>query len=221
MRIQHRLVRLSLSSMLNRHRKTLVDTSGVRCRLSRPESFVALHGVLARRWKNRVQQSANSTFVALTSFGMVVCSVLNIAGGSCIPMWILALLALNIQYLFTDAIILGVCNANADSIIDLYREAVREIKELIHLVGKPSIVNSADPYALARLDTLASLAENGEILEAFVAGARHRARLFGLVASMGLARTLFVTLLTVLLGLWTILRGAGIRFVVDMACPAS
>ncbi len=144
---------------------------------------------------------------------------MNIAGGSCIPMWILALLAINLRRILSDAIILGAANANADSITDMYRDAIREITEVIHSARTAPALEIPEQGHCLRLEALASLAEHAEILQAFVGADRHRARFFGLVATMGLARTLAVTLFTVLLGLWTILRGANVRFVADVACP--
>ncbi len=47
----------------------------------------------------------------------------------------------------------------------------------------------------------------------------YKARLFGVVVSMGFVRTLVVTTFTICLGLWTILRGTGVFVTMESVCP--
>ncbi|KAI9014033.1 hypothetical protein DFJ74DRAFT_645073 [Hyaloraphidium curvatum] len=145
-------------------------------------------------------RATSATMIIVCSFAALQGLVFNVAGDACVPMWVLAMIAFNLRLIFVDAIV-----------------------ELVHYArtaSAPAGAADTEEGRLARVDALASLSENAEILRAFVAGDQHRARFFGLVATMSLVRTLAVTLFTVLLGLWTIFRGAGIRFVVDVACPA-
>jgi len=63
------------------------------------------------------------------------------------------------------------------------------------------------------------MASHKDLLLSFADTSAYKARLFGRQVSMSFVRTLVVTVFTVCLGLFTILRGSNIFLTMESVCP--
>ncbi|KAI9014293.1 hypothetical protein DFJ74DRAFT_771296 [Hyaloraphidium curvatum] len=117
-------------------------------------------------------------------------------------------------YFFLDMSILASANACISSVLDLYREARTAIRDIVlrAVATHPAPLDANIRHALDLLDRhdwlLSSLAEAGA----------DRARLLGVPIDYAVLRTLALTLFTLGVGLWSVLRG-GVGFTFDNFCP--
>ena len=100
----------------------------------------------------------------------------------------------------TDFVNFAVSNSHVDQITLLYFVALAELRLLLMRTNGQG--DSEVPRRLVYTDLLlANLAEGSD---------RYKARFFGFAIGFGMLRTLAVTLFALGIGLWSILRGAGV-----------
>ena len=120
--------------------------------------------------------------------------------GQCFPSFFLFGLAMNFYSHTTDFVNFAVSNSHVDQITLLYFVALAELRLLLMRTNGQG--DSEVPRRLVYTDLLlANLAEGSD---------RYKARFFGFAIGFGMLRTLAVTLFALGIGLWSILRGAGV-----------
>jgi hypothetical protein len=127
------------------------------------------------------------------------------AVGRCIPVWILFFYAHALSFYVVNAVTLASRNNLLEGIATLYREAQRELR---HLSTQPG----SGPIAM-------ELARHDKLIASFLEVSDYRARLFGFVATYGTVRTLLVTVVTIGVALWSVLRGIGVVITLESFCP--
>ncbi|KAI9027002.1 hypothetical protein DFJ74DRAFT_662764 [Hyaloraphidium curvatum] len=199
-RVAYRAMKLALADLLGRLR------SGV-SHLSSPvsdEPYAELHAVFTAVWKTRVS-NLNFSAVTLLTLGIAALGALvNMIVGSCIPaVYIIFFCYTLLTTALFDLLSLAASNAQVISIRDLYLEAQREIREL------PVIPNS---------ELAADIRRHDAVLSSYAEVARFRGRFMGFAVDYGVVRTVLVTVVTLVVGLWSIFRGLGIAISIDFAC---
>ncbi|KAI9024869.1 hypothetical protein DFJ74DRAFT_57641 [Hyaloraphidium curvatum] len=221
-RVAHKTMKLALADLLLRLR------SGA-SRLGEPvsdEPYAELHAVFTAVWRTRISSFSFSRLTLFSSFGAVVLALINIVrpqrnewlysrvltprfqiAGLCVPAFYLAYLAnVLLSHALIDLISLAASNAQVTSIRDLYLEAQREIRELPVVRGT----------GLA-----ADIRRHDAVLASYADVARFRGRFLGFAVDYDVVRTVVVvTLVTLVVGLWSIVRGLGITATMDFACRA-
>ncbi|KAI9029463.1 hypothetical protein DFJ74DRAFT_703274 [Hyaloraphidium curvatum] len=208
-RLQTRAVALSMRDLLLPFRDSLAN-GALPPRLEGGEwLYVRLHYrfVSLCRSRDRQDQSLLSRLYALIQVPLLVlCALLMAAVGRCLNVWIIVYFAHVVAWFTTNAVNLAARNSLLDAVDGLYRDAQRELRTLM-LRARPGPL--ADEVAL-----------HVSALEGFVAATAGRARLFGFVVSYGTVRTMLVTIVTVAVALWSVLRGLGVTLTPESFCPA-
>ncbi|KAI9011564.1 hypothetical protein DFJ74DRAFT_683970 [Hyaloraphidium curvatum] len=167
---------------------------------------------LAVLWRNRFP-SRSATPVVMTNYLLVpvIVAIATIISGSCIPAWPFFTFAYGLLLVFTDLVNHASSNSQVSAASSLLRQAAKESTRLLA---------RASAQGLAASPAAAALARHAELLSAYAAADGCKARFAGFVVTYGTARTFAVTLFTLGVGLWSVLRGAGVYVVPDIACPA-
>ncbi|KAI9002542.1 hypothetical protein DFJ74DRAFT_695988 [Hyaloraphidium curvatum] len=177
------------------------------------EAYIDLHSMLVSAWESRVpfQDAAGRVFFSV-SLGCVVAAVINASVASCIPLGYVCFLLFFLVAFYQDLFVIAVCNSQVNAIVTCYATAQQDIRELLARWEPPPGANaSAERDRLSRHDAL---------LESYKEDlARFRARFLGFQVGFRSLRTITATLLTVILGLWSLLRGSGIYLTVETVCP--
>jgi hypothetical protein len=211
LRLHHRAMFLALKDLVTRISDHL--ESGEIQTLPRDEEYLDLHAALGFIWTTRMHAARNMR--AMFSIALVVELIINpiitIAVSGCVPAWTLVsslwVVLLMLKELFETA--MG--NAEVETLSKLYRSAAAEIR--LCLLRAPFL---GSPNALEMRD---SVRAHVDILDSLAVERDHTARFLGFVVSFGSLRSLLVTSLTVLVALWSIMRGFGLRLTIECACP--
>ncbi|KAI9005036.1 hypothetical protein DFJ74DRAFT_692366 [Hyaloraphidium curvatum] len=177
---------------------------------SAPDMHAELHDRLARVWRARaVSVSYSLTRLAIHLTGIIAAGIILSVGGSCLPLFVPIVLLYLLAQLLPNLINLAVANSQIDLIVDLYVAARARIHRALTTRRR-----GACPFALEEL-----AAHDAQL--AFFAGTaeRHRARVAGVAVGPGMARGVLAAVFTIAVGLWSVLRSAGIAIVVDSVCP--
>lgn len=75
------------------------------------------------------------------------------------------------------------------------------------------------PFTMERRDVYDRLVAHISLLQTFEKADRLRSKFLGVPVSWGVVKTFFVTLFTLAVGLWSVLKGAGITFTMQSVCP--
>ncbi len=116
----------------------------------------------------------------------------------------------------SDLINLSVSNGQINDLAELYSEARHEIRELL----VPALRSVTDIVDSPRNAAIKSLTMHSELLESYLEIERFKSRLGGYVVGFGLVRTLIAGTATAMIGLWTVLRAAGVAFTMETMCVA-
>ncbi|KAI9032408.1 hypothetical protein DFJ74DRAFT_737141 [Hyaloraphidium curvatum] len=209
-RLRRRAMQFCLDDLLTRL-AAAADDPDQRLEHRRPEgeAYVALHASLVSAWRARLGVAAGTSFVVrLALLGACIAALIVVFASSCITGPILADLAyMSVTILLFDLANLAAANSEPEQISAQYRSAAYELRSLA-FAAPPS-----SPLA-------AAVTWHERILRGFAADAGlHRARSFGAIVDAGMVRTVGVTAFTVAVGLWSVLRSAGVGVTIDMACP--
>ncbi|KAI9003850.1 hypothetical protein DFJ74DRAFT_693880 [Hyaloraphidium curvatum] len=120
-----------------------------------------------------------------------------------------------LQHGLIDLVNHAASNAGISSIRDLYRTARLEIRVSL---SDPAVANATSPDRKAAARTLHAAEA---VLASFCDVDAYRARFMGYPVGFGVVRTVLVTLFTVGIGLWSVLRGAGTYVTLQQACTGN
>ncbi len=103
-------------------------------------------------------------------------------------------------------------NAQISSVTNLYGDALRALDSLISEA-------SGLPQTSERRDVISRLTAHASVLQTSEKADRLRGKYLGVPVTWTVIKTLFVTVFTLAVGLWSVLRGLGVFFSVETVCP--
>ncbi|KAI9024507.1 hypothetical protein DFJ74DRAFT_755886 [Hyaloraphidium curvatum] len=228
-RLQRRAVSLRLSALVLRYRALLLPPDGSTAPAPVPcPPYEPLLRQFSYSW-NLDLRARGATVQRLSFIALLLLppTLANLAL-SCIPAWELAALgwwALFVLQFLLDA---AAGNARIGGVEAAIRAARQEMLALLaEAAGEdPPAEPTADGTGHSPADTSdrarerarAALAAHASRLGAFL-GTAEPARFFGFAVGYGTARTLLVTLLTLVFAAWGVLRALGVRAVLESYCP--
>ncbi|KAI9011609.1 hypothetical protein DFJ74DRAFT_710522 [Hyaloraphidium curvatum] len=171
------------------------------------EEYVRLYHFLSDAWRTRFPVFLlTPLFLVATVLVPALCAFASAASGSCIPAFYLSVMFYALNLLVIDLANASAANAQITVVTDLLREARREVRLL--LLRASSAPNPA----------CAALEANAAVLSSFLEGEACKVRFLGFKVDYAATRTVLVTVLTIAVGLWSVLRPSGVRVVMDFAC---
>ncbi|KAI9030573.1 hypothetical protein DFJ74DRAFT_702864 [Hyaloraphidium curvatum] len=195
-RLQTRAMSRALACALKKVRKAALNGEDAVF----PTVYMELSRVLTGVWKSRVNMFNFTKPLALSVIFTLVAMGLTMIISSCLPVaylsyaFYMALLAL------IDLVNVAASNAAISSTLSLYLDAQRELREL---VDEASQKGTLTPTMLQRIST------HDRILASYLEADRYKGTFSGFVVDYGIVRTVVVTVITIVVGLWSILRGLG------------
>ncbi|KAI9006859.1 hypothetical protein DFJ74DRAFT_689615 [Hyaloraphidium curvatum] len=214
-RVRFRAAKLALAAMLSGFGAALeADDPALLPRPSgpgRPEPFEELHHLLTAAWARGIRQFSATTHLYLSVGAYAAFAAANAGAGSCVPSFYLVYVGYVAMTSLFDLVATAAENRNVAELRDLYLDAVRELRTLR---DRASLPPAASRQLLGAADARAAL------LATFADLDRYRARLLGFVVDYGVIRTLAATALTLVVGLWSILRGLGVFVAMGTICPS-
>lgn len=205
--LHSRALHLALSSFLERLKSHLDGTAD--SSLPRgPEPYRLLHDNLVPIWSQRTTLSHQwkGTYLA-TVVGLAVVFVGNMLAGSCVPVYPLFELLYALIALHLDLLELATSNAEITICTSLYFQALFTLRSL-----------RADYYQPRDSLIRDYLADHEAVLLSLTEAERYRAKFLGFQVGFSTVRTLAVTVFTIGVGLFGVLRGTGIYVTLDVAC---
>ncbi|KAI9001783.1 hypothetical protein DFJ74DRAFT_697204 [Hyaloraphidium curvatum] len=213
-RISHRMMRLALSDVLSslRHRSlSAMEHGELPVPVDKPgpgnpadaDLYVELHRALSATWRSRVSQTNFSTALVVSALTALVGSCIVMVSGGCLPAIYPAFLAyLALALVLVDLLNLAASNGQVSSVRALYHTARRELREL------PDPPDPELRRAAARHDAR---------LPGYLDDPGVRGKFLGLTVDYGVVRTVVVTTITLIVGIWSMLEGLGVRLTMDFA----
>ncbi|KAI9010573.1 hypothetical protein DFJ74DRAFT_312996 [Hyaloraphidium curvatum] len=202
-RVRHRAVYLVLSDFLARCRAGALAPQQDPPEAEEP--YARLHADLIRAWTSQHADLSNMWFLLILLGTATLAGIVTAAVGGCIAAWIPLLFGVYSMWLITAMLLVSAGNAQISDVAKLYAEARMALRRMI-VSGR----YRASESELQKHE--AQLALFGELDHV-------RGRWMGFTVDYGTTRALAIAAFTVALGLWTLLRGAGISFVMDNVCP--
>ncbi|KAI9027972.1 hypothetical protein DFJ74DRAFT_661339 [Hyaloraphidium curvatum] len=214
LRVRRRATLLGLRELLDWCRASLAESGDSEAPSAReprwdkaPDLYMRLHRRLADSWSFRIPfLTAPPLLIGVGVFNSVVSLCANIVAGSCIPLYVFFMLLLVLALTVIDIVNLSLSNQQIDAIAGLYREARARIREM--LVSHPDLPTK----------TYRELRNHDALLESFLGVEGFRAKFLGFVVGFGVLRTFVITIFTVGIGLFSLLRGS-VFVPVDSVCP--
>ncbi|KAI9009025.1 hypothetical protein DFJ74DRAFT_738138, partial [Hyaloraphidium curvatum] len=127
------------------------------------------------------------------------------ASSSCVALWMVFLLVTVLVVFTQEMLSVAAANAEIDRAASLYLAYRTRI--LVLLAGEPPA-----PVASA-------LQRHADLLDAFARTEEKQGRFLGFRVGYAVVRGFLATVLTVAVGLWSVLRGAGVGFTLETVCP--
>ncbi|KAI9034283.1 hypothetical protein DFJ74DRAFT_700676 [Hyaloraphidium curvatum] len=159
------------------------------------------------RVRDKQDQAFVSRLVAITGFPAAIIGILlSITTGRCLPVWLLIFLPTQVLYFTVNAVHVASRNALLDTVAGVYRDAQRELRMLAVAAGPGPLADAIGLHDAA--------------IASFLEASRYRAKMFGFTVGYGTVRTFLVTLVTVAVALWGVLRGFGVFVTVESFCPS-
>lgn len=121
-------------------------------------------------------------------------------------------MCLCIAFTCLSLIAVPVANSQISTITSLYGDAETALSGLLAEASRL-------PPTADRQRVQDQLAAHVSLLQAFHKANRLRVKFLGIPVSWGVVKTFFVTLFTLAIGLWSVLKGAGVTFTLQTACP--
>ncbi|KAI9015964.1 hypothetical protein DFJ74DRAFT_678919 [Hyaloraphidium curvatum] len=221
LRIQRRAMLLSLRSFFDRFEEAIFGGDGTAtsagvaesARIPASELYPKLHYRLASNWERRIPFLLSGRILLSHIFaGTSLPFIVDLAVGSCIPAYVVLCYIYILCVLITDLTHLSLSNEQIDAITELYRQAQTEIRDKL-------VRAQALPFDPERARLMDALREHDRLLASFREVNVFRAKFLGFVVDFAVLRTFLVTVFTVLVGLWSILRGS-FFFTLDSMCPS-
>ncbi|KAI9002472.1 hypothetical protein DFJ74DRAFT_760305 [Hyaloraphidium curvatum] len=183
------------------------------------EPYARLYLHLAADWSQHRQTRAwriISSIITLSLAGCIAGGIANIVVGSCIPAWQIAYIAWWIVYHMVYITSLAAANARIASVRGLLLQARIRAEALLVAAAESDALHSPSPQRMA---IRAALACHADRIRTF-STAGDPAKFLGFEASFGTARAFLVTSLTVGFTVYGLLRGLGVRVVLESYCGA-
>ena len=211
LRLHQRAAILSVDDLVGRA-KDILD-NGNADSLSDNEEYIELNYALGSVWSSRMHFSHSYRAVMATSFAIefFINSLVCLAVSQCLPAWILGSSLWCAVFILKDLFETAMSNEEVETIAGFYRSAAADIRF--------ALLRAPPAETIGALGVRDGIRQHIDILESFAAERGNTARFFGFVVSFGSVRTLLVTSLTVLVALWSIMRGLGLRISIESACP--
>ncbi|KAI9023204.1 hypothetical protein DFJ74DRAFT_668107 [Hyaloraphidium curvatum] len=206
-RLKHRVLKLALAGLVSRATRSSARGETISWPFTEP--YIDVQMAFAPSWRS----NKSSTEIGLVLFVVAasttaLSSLASLLGSGCIPAFYISTVAMDLVFCIryvSDAI---VANGGVSSAVDLYRRTRTTLAGLLAL----------DPDHPERR----RLRAHAELLARYEAAcSEDLAMLFGFVVRYGVLRGLLVTGLTVGIGLFGILRGAGARVTLQTVCPVA
>jgi hypothetical protein len=134
------------------------------------------------------------------------------ATGSCFPAYLLVWLGVTLFYASVLLAVLPVSNAQIISVVSLYRDAERALDNLI-------FEGSWMPATPERQHTINRLTACATLLRTFKEADHLRAKFLGVPVTWGFVKTFFLSIFTLMVGLWSVLRGFNLFVTAETVCP--
>lgn len=134
------------------------------------------------------------------------------AAGFCLTFWSLNCVFFTFIYTGFAVLVLPYENEQIVTVTSLYADCERSLRSMIFQAH--SLPPTPDRQAV--INRLASCAS---LLQTLEKADRLRAKFLGVPVSWGVLKTFLVTMLTLAIGLWSILRGVGVGFTLQTVCP--
>ncbi|KAI9004516.1 hypothetical protein DFJ74DRAFT_774440 [Hyaloraphidium curvatum] len=150
-----------------------------------------------------------NTLLCLAAFS--VFALITASVGSCITLGALAPILWMLCWFAVDLSLLSLGNVAIEDLAGTYHDARQRIQGMLAAAAR-----RADPAPQRVVDALRA---HEALLGSFAGIERHRYRIFGFPVSFALLRTAVVTVVTLAVGLWSVLRGLGIFLTVQSYCP--
>ncbi|KAI9028400.1 hypothetical protein DFJ74DRAFT_658796 [Hyaloraphidium curvatum] len=173
------------------------------------EPYVAFHAALAASWRQRFYAGAGARFVTVMGVAAETAAIcVGMFGAGCINAGHLATFGIMCCMLFLELFTVAASNLEATRIATMYTNAALDLRALaFRAIGDPA---AAEPVRL-----------HAEMLGGLAGIEKFQTRFFGVLITFGAVRTIAVTAFTVGVGLWSVLRGAGIGVTIESVCPGS
>ncbi|KAI9019944.1 hypothetical protein DFJ74DRAFT_142515 [Hyaloraphidium curvatum] len=210
LRVQRRAMFLSLNDMLDAFDRVIFSEHPAGD-IPDAQLYAKLHYRLAEIWERRVPIVSGRIMLGFASAAFAVPLVADLAAGSCIPVFVVLSFVYLINVSTTDLTHVALSNEQIELITELYRQAQTAIRDM--LVRAAPLPPDPD-----RAHLLDALAKHDRLLASFREVSGFRGRFLGFVVDFGVLRTFLVTVFTLLVGLWSILRGS-VFFTLDSICP--
>ncbi|KAI9028399.1 hypothetical protein DFJ74DRAFT_750101 [Hyaloraphidium curvatum] len=170
-------------------------------------AYISLFRMLAPKWRARaLGRDVIFRTVVLAVFGADgVLLLISLLGAGCATAYLLCSLLTNFLNLVLVVGSYAAANVGIDRIVHLYRQAGTDLRLGFAAVRVPVPPKAAtDLRAISRLE---------------LAAGDNLTKMFGITVTFGVVRGTVATLVTVGVGLFGILRGAGARATVQSLCP--
>lgn len=143
----------------------------------------------------------------------LISSYLAQAVGSCVTFWSVNYILASIVFYSLSFISVPIANSQISTITALYGDAERA---LLSILAEASL---RLPFTFERQRVHDRLMAHALMLQTFKEANGVRAKVLGIPVTWGLVKTFFVTLFTLGVGLWSVLKGAGLTFTLQSVCP--
>ncbi|KAI9026702.1 hypothetical protein DFJ74DRAFT_517453 [Hyaloraphidium curvatum] len=159
-------------------------------------------------WANPRRELLDKWFLLMVAFLLTIFVVITVAVGNCILSLQIFTLAWIISILLIASVSTASANLRTAAAAALCRWAAQELAVLATVVPAH------------RAGQHRRLSDHAKLLDMFAAADDSaRAKYLGFAVDFGVVRTMLVTLLTVLVALWSVLRGSGVFVTMDSVCP--
>ncbi|KAI9016838.1 hypothetical protein DFJ74DRAFT_770412 [Hyaloraphidium curvatum] len=202
----------ALDAMLDRHSRVMEDdragTPSSPADFAVAQSYEVLHSHLAPLWEASASNRNFTPLVFVHTVWCIIFGLLYLATGRCIPGFVVGILLYQLStFVFAVGSASG-ANASISDARHLYLAAQYRLRTFLARHG---------PFPSAAAD---SLRAHDALLAACIAQADASGmKLFGATVGPSAVRVTVVTLFTILLGLWTIIRGLGGTLTLESMCP--
>ncbi|KAI9025648.1 hypothetical protein DFJ74DRAFT_705140 [Hyaloraphidium curvatum] len=202
-RIQRRATAMSLRSLVDKYAANGAAPSADHC--STMEPYEIIHAQLSARWRQGLPflTSGRDLIVYILLTSVLVPSVINLAAGSCLPMYVFLFLLFVAVYAGFDLVLVAATNSSIRGAAYLYKEARASLRRAARSMP-PAAVQDA--------------AHHDGILELFCDTDRYAVRWLGAAVTMGALRAVAISALTVAGVFYSLVRGSGISVTPNSIC---
>ncbi|KAI9019662.1 hypothetical protein DFJ74DRAFT_707732 [Hyaloraphidium curvatum] len=178
------------------------------------ELYQQLHEELSALWRQRFTfMEFLAVYLGFYVLGTLLAAVTNVAVGNCVPAYVLGIFAYLGVGAASDMVNVAVANQHISGVTELYRTARRSLRELSAKARRRFPPTSRLEACLALIEA------DDRVLKSYMDVDQWKGRVLGFVVTFATLRSMAVTMLTVGVALWSILRGGGTFVTLDFACP--